>query len=261
MDDLQIKKNGHVLYITIHRPEKKNALSPELLVALADTLDFYAVEAKTLIPVICGSGDQFFSSGYDISRIPTMADSEAQSFANHKPLDRAVEAIANFPYPVIAALNGAVYGGACELVFACDFRFAAENVMMSMPPARLGLVYSLAGLRRMRNVIGLANLKKMIFTAGRFSGDELFHFGAVDKILPREKLREYAEETAVSMGELSPISLQGHKKIFGVLEHQWIGESDEALVKSWIEKSYLSQDAREGKAAFLEKRRPDFQGK
>lgn len=261
MSELIVQREEHVVYITINRPDKKNALTPELLIELADVLDSHAGEEKTLVPVISGAGEQFFSSGYDISRIPTLDDEDARAFAGHKPLDRAIEAIENFPFPVIAKLNGSVFGGACELIFACDLRIAAEGISMSLPPARLGLVYSLRGMERIAGIIGGSNLKRMIFTADRFNTDELRRFGAIDVLYKKEELDQEAEKLARQIGALAPLSHKGHKQICRILSKRLLRSEDEELALSIIEKSYLSDDSREGKQAFLEKRPANFLGR
>ncbi len=261
MTDLLIKQDEHLLEICFNRPEKKNSLTPEMLLELAATLNRYAESSQTMILIIRGWGDQFFSSGYDISRIPPAGSEDARKFATHKPLDVAVKAIEQFPFPTIALLNGSVYGGACELAFSCDFRYAAESTKMCLPPAKIGLVYSVEGLERIKNVIGISNLKKLIFTAGVFDTSDLEKFGAIDGVFPLQKLETEVFQLAETMGDLSPLSLKGHKTILNSFDRNNLNGELLKRCNQIIENSYASDDHVEGKKAFLEKRKANFLGR
>jgi len=261
LDDLLIRSDEHILDICINRPDKRNSLTPEMLHLLAETLDEVGSRDETQILVLRGTGDRYFSAGYDISRIPRPGTPEAEAFALRKPLDLAVEAVERFPYPTIAMLGGSVIGGGCELAFACDFRYAASGIEMCMPPSRLGIVYSVEGLERIGSVIGLSNLKKMIFTARSFATAELSAFGAVDEVLAPALLERRVMEVASAMGQLAPLALKGHKWILGRFGRQQLGEEDLREARQWILRSYRSEDAREAQAAFMEKRPPRFCGR
>ncbi len=261
MDDLLIRCENHILDICINRPDKRNSLTPEMLHLLARTLDEYGSREQAQILVLRGAGQRFFSAGYDISRIPRPGTPEAQEFALRKPLDLAVEAVENYPYPTIALLNGSVIGGACELAFSCDFRYGAEGVEMCMPPSKLGLVYSVEGLARINSVIGLSNLKKMIFTARSFRTEELSAFGALDEVLPADELESRVHEVAAGMGTLAPLALRGHKWILSRFGRHSLGEEELDKARQWILRSYNSEDAREAQAAFIGKRPPHFVGR
>ena len=261
MPDLLIDHRGHILEITLNRPEKRNSLTPEMLHQLADCLGEFGQSEQTTILILKGSGAKLFSAGYDISRIPAPGTVEADKFALKKPLDLAVAAVANFPFPTIAMLNGSVFGGGCELAFACAFRYAADHIIMCMPPAKLGLVYSVEGLERIRKVIGISHLKKMIYTARQYGVDDLLRFGAIDEICPADSLEAKVLELANEMGELAPLAHRGHKWIMDRLEKPQLNPAEQEEAKAWLLRSYRSQDAREAKQAFAQKRPAVFSGR
>ena len=145
-----VEKRGRVAVVTLNRPEKRNALSPILLLELAQGLKELAEEDRTRCLVIRGTGDNAFSAGYDIGAIPTDLNPEMMELLkdNPNPLETGLEAVASFPYPVIAMLNGLAVGAGCELAITCDIRIGVEDLRMGMPPAKLGIVYSPSGMQK-----------------------------------------------------------------------------------------------------------------
>ena len=141
---LLIEKKDRVGTLIFNRPEKRNSLSPDLLIRIHQTLENFAQEDEIRAVVVRGIGDQAFSSGYDIAAIPTEVSPQTrEKLRDQNPLDLALNSVINFPYPVIALLNGYAFGAGCELAVCCDLRIGADDIRMGMPPAKLGLVYQL----------------------------------------------------------------------------------------------------------------------
>ena len=154
-DQLLTQEEGSILTLTLNRPDQRNALTPEMLVQLYQVLRRHASEDRIRVVILRGAGHKAFSSGYDIKAIPTGVSPEVQKLLqNRSPFELAVESIVDYPYPVIAMLNGFAFGGACDLAVACDMRIAADHVQMGMVPARLGMVYFPEGLQRFVRTIG-----------------------------------------------------------------------------------------------------------
>jgi enoyl-CoA hydratase/carnithine racemase len=213
--------------------------------------------------VIRGAGEKFFSSGYDISALPTDLPADLQSSLKETPpLERALSAIRNFPYPVIAMVNGHAYGGGCELAIGCDIRIAARKTKMGMPPAKLGLVYPYQGFRRFLTVIGFARTLEIFLTGRTYDSQGCFAMGLVNHVVEDDHLEHFTYELAWELAENAPLSLRGTKRaLYRMAENPVLGREEEEALQSLFVQSLKSQDHQEAKQAFMEKRRPCFQGK
>ena len=258
---LLVENKDKILTLILNRPEKRNALTPEMLIQIYETLKVAADEdARTVI--IRGAGEHAFSSGYDISAIPTDVSAEQQALLDKKsPFDLAMDSIINFPFPVIAMLNGYAFGGACDLAVACDFRIAVDDVQMGMVPARLGMVYFPEGLQRFIRVIGWQYTKEMFFTARRYKAKDLKSMGLVDDLVPREKLKGVTYALAHEIAQNAPLALKGMKQILNlVAASQGLDPDRQKQADALVQAAINSQDLKEGQAAFLDKRKPVFKG-
>ena len=262
-DLLLTGKKGQVLWITFNRPERRNALSPLLLFQLAELLKKVKQEDEVRCVVLRGAGDKAFSSGYDIAAIPAGVSPEVlEELRKKNPMDTSLDAIATFPYPVIAMINGVAFGAGCEVAATCDIRIAGESARLGMPPAKLGLVYMPAGLQRFVNVIGLAYAKEMFFTGRYYPVARAKEMGLVNYVVPDGELAAFTEEMAQEIAGNAPLSLKGIKTTFNALLHyQKIDPEDEKLVQMLVAQTLGSEDLKEGRKAFAEKRKPVFQGK
>ncbi len=260
---LLIEKEDRVCTITFNRPERRNALSPMLLLQLCEYFEQIKQEDEIRCVVLRGAGDKAFSSGYDITALPTETDPRAMEARRKKtPFQLAIEAIRDFPYPIIAMLNGLAFGGGCEIAITCDIRVAVDTARLGMPPAKLGLVYSPGGLMRFINVIGLANAKEMFFTGRSCSAERAREMGLVHYLLPSDQLIPFTYEMAHEISGNAPLSLKGMKTLFNLfLKHQRFDPEEMKQMEMLITKAFASEDLKEGKQAFLEKRKPIFKGK
>lgn len=151
---VQVQKN--ICTLTLNRPQKKNSLSLELIELLGFALKELAENDNVRTVILRGAGDKAFCSGFDIGSLPTQSRTDADQRLESLDLVEAVlQRLVDFPYPVIAMLNGFAFGLGCELAMCCDIRIGAEDIRMGMPPAKLGLVYPWAGLLRFVQSIGL----------------------------------------------------------------------------------------------------------
>lgn len=259
-NQLLTEENDKILTLTLNRPEKRNALTPEMLVQLYQVLMMHASKDRIRVVVLRGAGDRAFSSGYDINAIPTGVSPEVEKLLQKKsPFELAVESIVDFPYPVIAMLNGFAFGGACDLAVACDMRIAADHVQMGMVPARLGMVYFPEGLQRFVRTIGLPRTKEMFFTARRYDTNRLKEMGLVDYVLPRNELADFTYALAGEIAANAPLSLRGIKRILNLISATGrLDASQQTEARKLVRASLESADLKEGQAAFLSKRRPRF---
>ncbi len=259
---LQHTIDNHVGWITLNRSEKKNTLTPDLLLQLHRTLRDWAGQDAVRAVVITGSGDRAFSAGYDITAIPTQLDpEEAELLKNTNPLTLALDAVKYFPYPTIAMLNGYAYGAGLNLAVCCDIRIGAENIAAGMPPARLGLVYHPEGLAQFAEILGMARTRELFLTAATFRGEELLKMGIVNRLVPGEALMDTTAAIAQSIAANAPLSLKGMKIILNHIGSAALSSEAMAEAEALITEAFNSRDLKEGQLAFLEKRPPVFEGR
>lgn len=256
---LLVERRERVCTLVLNRPERGNALTPELLDAIRETLDTLAGEDEVRAVVLRGAGDRAFCSGYDLAALPV---GEEDPILGAIPFERALDALSRFPYPVIAMVNGHAFGGGCDLAVACDMRVAAADVRMGMVPARLGVVYPPEGLRRFIRTVGLPATREMFFTGRIYEAARLRELGLVDHLVPRSELETFAHGLAEEIAANAPLSLKGIKRILNlVLAANPLGEDALAEALTLITESFRSEDLAEGRLAFLEKRKPVFRGR
>ena len=260
---LLTEKKERICTITLNRPERRNALAPLMLFQLADTLTRLKEEGEVRCLVIRGAGEAAFSSGYDISAIPTnMTPEIAEAFKTKNPLQAGLGAVIDFPYPVIAMINGLAFGAGCELAMCCDIRIAVEGARLSMPPARLGVIYHGSGILRFINVVGLANAKEMFFTGRAYEASRAREMGLLHYVVPADRLSSFTYEMAQEISENAPLSLRGLKVIFNkCLQYQKIDPQDDQEIEALRNQAFNSEDLKEGQRAFQEKRKPVFKGR
>ncbi len=250
-----------VARLTISNPANRNALDHEILDAIANTVPALDDGLEVRCLVITGE-DPVFSAGYDIGSIPdeTFA-TDAEALVAH-PFHAALEALAAFPWPTVAAINGHCLGGGLELAVTCDLRIAARGAKMGMPPAKLGLVYSHTGIAKFLEVIGPARTRELFLTGGNLPSERVEEFDLVNRVTEPDSLEEEALALAETVAANAPLSMRGNKRIIEALM-AGTGPSPE-LERELVEMReacFDSEDFREGIAAFAEKRKPRWKGR
>lgn len=260
---LLIEKNKNICTLVLNRPEKKNSLSPKLVEALLDSLEELAADDTVRVVVIRGFGNQAFCSGYDIRSLPTqLNDDVREKLKTLNPVETLFKTVVNYPYPVIALINGVAFGAGCELSVCCDIRIGADDIRMGMPPAKLGLVYPWSGLQRFIQVIGLKSTREMFYTGRTYEGKRLKEIGLVDYLIPRQELEDFTYQMAAEIAANAPLALKGTKRVLNLLLNSSQPHKNNIQeAESITEAAFLSEDLKEGRLAFLEKRKPNFKGK
>lgn len=250
-----------VARLTISNPDRRNALDHEILDAISTTIPRLDSGIDVRCLLLTGT-DPVFSAGYDIGSIPDESfERDAEALVAH-PFHEALEAVAAFPWPTVAAINGHCLGGGLELAVTCDLRIAAEGALMGMPPAKLGLIYSHTGIAKFIDVIGSARTRELFLTGDRFPADRAESFGLVNRVAPDRDLSVEAVGLAAAIAANAPLSMKGNKKVINALiANPVIDEELERQLVELRESCFSSEDFREGIRAFGEKRRPDWTGR
>lgn len=260
---LLLEKRGRVATLIINRPDKKNALTPNMLLALADRFEQLSRDGEIRTVVVRGAGDEVFSAGFDLAAIPTDLSPDAiKASDGQNPLEVGFAAIETYPYPVIAMIDGFALGAGCELAIACDLRVASDDSQMGVPPSRLGVVYHPAGVRRFIDVLGPANAKEVFFTGRYYDIERARAMGMVHYVVPKADLHDFTYRLAEEIAGNAPLALRGHKHIFNTLLHtRGIAAGDQAEIDRLIQDALDSEDLKEGTLAFFGKRKAEFKGR
>jgi enoyl-CoA hydratase/carnithine racemase len=248
-----------VARIRISNPDKRGALDHEILDAMTEVVQ--GQDARCL--VVTGDGP-VFSAGYDIGNFTDeSAFSEAAEKLVAHPFTDAIDALAGYRFPVIAAVNGHAIGGGLELAVTCDIRIAARGVKMGMPPAKIGLVYGHTGLRRFMEVCGLPNTNELFFTGRNVDSDRACAMGLVNQVVDREDLEETVLSLACEIATNAPLSLEGNKRILSTLRRipGTLPPDVESELVELREACFHTEDFREGIKAFGEKRKPEWRAR
>jgi methylmalonyl-CoA decarboxylase len=255
MSTILTERNDAVVTITLNH-EKVNPLSRQLIDELCIALE--EMESANVIILRAAKGAKVFSAGHDVRELPTNG---RDPLTYNDPLRQAVRAIETHPAPVIAMVEGSVWGGGCELVMACDVIIAANTSTFALTPAKLGIPYNLSGTLNFLKVAGMHLVKEMLFTAQPMAADRLATAGVINYVVPPDHLEALTMSVAKRITETSPLVHRILKEELRVLAnaHPLNPEAYERI-QSLRREVYDSEDYREGIKAFFEKRKPQFHG-
>lgn len=256
-ENLIVQKDGPVATLVINRPGQRNAILREMWARMPDIFDALGADGQTRVIVIRGAGEKAFASGQDINELRTAVTPET-SAAHSELLEQVWTRICAVPLPIIAMVHGFAMGGAAGLLAACDLRYAAEDAIVAVPAARLGVVYPELLTRRIMDLIGPARTKEMLMTARRYSAEEAYEMGFINRVLPKDALEAYTYEVARTIAENAPISVRGAKEMVNLIQAQTLDSEKAERARALRLSGFHSADFREGVEAFLDKRPPVF---
>ncbi len=256
------EQRDHIATLTLNRPEKHNAMSPDMLVAMRDHLRRMETEGTTRVLIIRGQGEKAFTSGYDIGRLPERQGNERLTQRDQpNAFSDMLAALRKFSAPVIAMVHGFCMGGGLELAATCDIRISADTGTFRMPPARLGVLYSGDGLLRFMNLIGISNTNEIFFTACTFDAERARDMGLVNHVVPAADLAQLTYDMARQIAQNAPLSVKHTKQVLGMVQSFQDFAAHKGEMQRLREFCMNSDDFQEGRRAFLEKRQPVFQGR
>ena len=235
--------DGVIGTIILDHPEKRNALSRQLIDSIVETLQRFSNERARVVVLRARPGAKVWSAGHDVDELP---EGGRDPLGWDDPLRYLVRAIEELSAPVIAMIEGGVWGGACEVAFACDLIIAAPTATFAVTPARLGVPYNVSGMLTFLNACSLRIVKEMAFTAKPITAVRAERLGIVNNTVPAEELESFTYSLAGEIAENAPLSISVMK---------------EKRVQGLRRIVYDSEDYAEGIRAFREKRKPKFLGR
>jgi enoyl-CoA hydratase/carnithine racemase len=254
---IEVVVENAVATLTLNRPAERNAMTLAMWQDVARIFNELGGDAGVRAIIFTGAGGNF-SVGADVAEFAKVRSNLAESAAYEVAVDASSDAIAAAPKPVIAVLEGYCLGGGCHLAMPCDFRFAHTNASIGIPAAKLSIVYGIRSTQRLLALVGLSNAKRILYAAERFAADEAERMGFVDRVSPDPMAA--AKAFAADIAALAPLSVAGAKRILNGLA-MGDGALDFEAAQAFIDFASDSDDYREGRAAFAQKRPPAFKGR
>lgn len=256
-ENILFQADQGIATITFNRPKAMNALNQALLAELSRALDEIAADDGVRVLVLTGAGEKAFVAGADITELATFTALQAKVFssAGHAIIAKLQE----LPIAVMAAVNGFALGGGSEIALACDFIYAAENAKFGLPEINLGLIPGFGGTQRLPRLVGANRAKELIFTGKMISAAEAAQIGLVNKVVPASGLMDEVLKTARDIAAKGRVSLRAVKQAINRGLNTDLATGCAIEVDAFA-LTLASSDAKEGTAAFLEKRKAVFTG-
>ncbi len=251
---------GGVGRVVFNQPEKRNAMSVNMWTGMAEALERFAEDGAVRCVILQGAGDKAFVSGADISQFEkNRANADAQR--EYEKLTSAGRArLAAYRKPVIAQIRGFCMGGGLGIAMSTDIRIASEDSQFGIPAAKLGIAYGFDMVRALVDLVGPAHAHMILMTGERFEAREAERMGLVNKVVPVDQLEATVAKLAATMAANAPLSLGTNKQtVKAVLMDR--ADRDMAALQAAMAACFDSEDYREGRRAFMEKRKPAFTGR
>jgi enoyl-CoA hydratase len=246
--------------VTFNNPEKRNAMSLDMWEGLGQALTELRDDDTVRVVVLVGAGDKAFVSGADISQFEKVRHNAAASEEYAKKSDAQRALLANYPKPTISCIRGFCLGGGMQVAMLTDIRIAAEDSQFGIPAAKLGIAYGYDGLRNLVSLVGPSWARLIMYTGMRIASAEALRIGLVERVVPTNELWGATMEIATTISGNAPLAIKAAKiTIAQVLKDPT--DRDMKAIKQIGTDCMDSEDFREGRQAFMEKRKPQFKGK
>ena len=257
-DRIIARKEGPVGWLIFNNPERRNAISVDMWEAIPAVLSQYESDPQVRVIVLAGAGDKAFVSGADISQFEKERSS-ADAVQRYEELaEGAAARLQDCDKPLIAMIRGYCLGGGLNIAVLCDLRIASDDARFGIPAAKMGLGYRASSMKNLVQVVGAPNAREIMLTARQFTAAEAREMGLVNQVTTKEGLDAAVREYCEMISGNAPLTMRTAKRII-----REIGRAgyDAAKCRAWAKECFESEDYKEGRKAFMEKRKPVFTGK
>ena len=256
---IEVKKENNIFEIIIKNKQQRNALSTELLQQFVDSISSVCSSDARVLIIRADKGSKVWSAGFNIEELPEPGIDPVPY--NH-PLEVLIRALEKVKIPIIALIDGSVWGGACDLAFSCDILIGSEKASFAITPAKIGVPYNSLGIKRILSRVNPNIAKELFFTATPISAERAFVLGILNHKVESDDIYSFTNNIANRIVQNSPLSISVIKKqIDSMARSKPMDVETISIIDELRQKAYNSEDYMEGKRAFMEKRKPVFKGK
>ena len=242
----------------LNNPERRNAVSLDMWEAIPKVLDDFSADPAIRSVVLTGAGDKAFASGADISQFEKER-STPESIAHYDAVgEKAQKRLKEFEKPVIAMIRGYCIGGGLNIANLCDLRIASDDARFGIPAAKMGLGYKAGSMKILVDLVGPAYALEVMITARQFSAEEALRMGLVQKVVRVADLENTTRAYCDMIAANAPLTMRTAKRIIREVS---AAKYDAEACAAWVKECFDSEDYREGRRAFMEKRKPVFKGR
>ncbi len=253
------EKRGHIAYVTINRPDRRNAIDPATSHELKAAFEAFKADDDAWVAILTGAGDQAFSAGADLLAMSQALSGGGEGVPMNVPFGGITRGYECWK-PIIAAINGYCLAGGLEIALSCDIRVAAEHAQFGLPEPRRAIIPAAGGTQRLPRSVPLAFAMELLLTGDRFDAQAALRFGLVSRVVPQAELMATAEEIAGKILECGPLAVRAIKQ--AVLRGREMSLEDGLRLEGQLAGPIFgTEDAREGPRAFAEKRKPAYKGR
>jgi enoyl-CoA hydratase/carnithine racemase len=260
MAELIVKREGATGWIIFSSLSKLNALTYEMWRGIPEAVAEHERDPAVRMVALRGTGDKAFTSGADVTEFAHARDSIGATASYNRAVEDVNVALTNCPKPTLAFIQGICFGGGLGIAARCDIRVCSDDSTFSLPAARLGLGYSYASIMRLAHVVGPAYCAEIMFTGRRYSAEEALQMRLVNRVVPQLEFERVVAEYATMIAENAPLTIAAGKRCL-IEGYKDPAQRDMRMVQGMIDTCYTSEDYREGREAFMQKRKPVFRGR
>ena len=255
-EPIYLETRGAIALVVLNRPDKRNALSTAMWQAIPELVARVANDPEVKVLIVRGATPEAFCAGADIGQFDEVHASSESRQAYRSVVGAAYAALSGVIKPSIAMVQGVCFGGGCALALCCDLRYADPSARFCIPPARLGLAYSLKETKRLVDLVGPAKAKEMLMGAKVIEAEEALRIGLATRLFETADLEPETLAFADQLCSLSQFTIRAVKQIVGEILNGAVEDTD--LSRALFESQFQGPDYIEGRRAFLEKRKPAF---
>jgi enoyl-CoA hydratase len=256
-NELIVERRGPAAWLTVNRPQVRNALSLALTQRIAQTLRELSCDRTLRVFVLTGAGDRVFISGADVREFREQLATPEAALQYDAAAEQLQSALRDVPQPVIAMIQGHAVGGGTIVAASCDFRIAVRTARFGIPVAKFGFIAPVPDTLRLVQLVGPAKAKWLLMTGELIEAQEARAMGLIDEVAEPEELKPRTEALAATLAANAPLSIRATKQI---IETMTAPSATVAAGAPWYAEIFRSQDFRTGLDAFFEKRKPQFRG-